>query len=438
MADRPTAVSHRASGGLDILLDAKHTDQRHGTGISTYARNLAAGVRALGHSVSWLSGASAPRTPDPLADAVSLSDAPPEARGLRLQAATAGHMLGAVTSPKANARWVPNEGLTLDRPGYSRTGETYLASNLFVRAHYRHMLLRQFTEVRIPVPMDVLHLTGPLPVKMNGVRTVTTIHDLIPIRAPWTTPDNKAEFIDRVRTAARISDLIITVSETSKADIVQILGVDPDKVAVTYQPTELQPLGPGERSALPRTLHRYGLKEDEYALFVGALEPKKNLRRLIEAFLEVDTSLPLVVVGPRSWMWEEELAPLNATLGDEARKRLRILGFLPSDDIRMLYGGARAFLFPSIYEGFGLPALEALALGRPTLVSQIGALKEVCGDAAVYVDPLDRKDIRDRIGSILHDASLRASLSRRAADQARKFSFEAYVNRLKTAYAKLD
>src|SRR5690606_3518581 len=140
----------------------------------------------------------------------------------------------------------------------------------------RRVLFR--SEVRTADRFDVLHLSSPMPIRMKGVRTVTTIHDLIPLRLPYTTPDNKQEFAARVRTAAKLSDLIITVSEASRKDIVDTLDVDPDRIAVTYQATDMAPLRAEEIDNLPHSLARFGLAPQTFALFVGALEPKKNLR----------------------------------------------------------------------------------------------------------------------------------------------------------------
>jgi glycosyltransferase involved in cell wall biosynthesis len=158
---------------------------------------------------------------------------------------------------------------------------------------------------------------------------------------------------------------------------------------------------------------------------------------MIEAFLDVDTPMPLVIVGRKAWMWESELGWIDTALDEKTRKRLRFLGFVEREDLRRLYAGARFFLFPSLYEGFGLPALEAMTLGCPVITSNASSLREVCGDAAVYADPLDRSDILRKIELLMAENSLRETLAQARPSQAAKFSFQAHVERLAAAYRGL-
>jgi len=419
-----------------ILIDANARDILQGTGISTYSRTLAAGLEALGHEVSWLSGKRAPRKADALIDEVSLADEAPAGGQLRQNWNTARLMCIGLAASRAVGRRTANTGVVAD-PATRRTGATFLAPEIYERAHYRHMLLGAFTETHIDGAVDVLHLTAPLPLKMSGVPTVTTIHDLAPIRLPRASPDNKAEFIRRMRTSARLADLILTVSQHSRSDIIELLDVDPDRVAVTYQPTDLAPLTDHEAASIPRVLARYGLTPHGYALFVGAIEPKKNLRRLIQAFLDTDSDMPLAIVGKRAWMWRDEIGDIDQALSPSARSRLRFLGYVDADDLRRLYSGALFVAFPSLFEGFGLPALEALTFGRPVIAGRGSSLSEICGDAALYADPWDRAEIRDKIEAIMSDAALRARLEQAAPAQAAKYSFGAYVAALGSAYERL-
>lgn len=423
---------------MQILIDGDYARDRQGTGISTYARTLARGLAALGHGVSWLSGASGGAKNEGLADAAAIADQPQAMRGPRAWAQTATRMAAGVLDGKITAREIMHRDVVVNGASQMDGQAVHLAPDLFVKAHYRHMLMRQFTEVKVSAPVDVLHLTAPLPVKMSGVKRVVTIHDLVPIRLPYTTPDNKAEFVARARRSAQESDLVVTVSEASKADIVALLDVDPAKVAVTYQPADLESLPAEEIERLPRSLSRFGLTPGEYLLCVGAQEPKKNMKRLIEAYLEIDTPIPLVIAGPRGWMWEQEVGAALAPLSEQARARIKFTGYVDRQDLRRLYAGAHIFVYPSLYEGFGLPALEAMISGAPVITSKTSSLPEVCGEAALYVDPFDKTDLRNKIERLLGDNALRATLTQSGKERARMFSFEVYLKALGEAYSRLS
>lgn len=423
---------------MQILIDGDYARDRQGTGISTYARTLARGLAALGHGVSWLSGASGGAKNEGLADAAAIADQPQAVRGPRAWAQTATRMTTGVLEGKITAREIMHRDVVVGAASQMDGQAVHLASDLFVKAHYRHMLTRQFTEVKVSAPVDVLHLTAPLPVKMSGLKRVVTIHDLVPVRLPYTTPDNKAEFIARARRSAHESDLVVTVSEASKVDIVALLEVDPAKVAVTYQPADMEALPEHEIARLPRGLSRFGLMPSEYLLCVGAQEPKKNMKRLIEAYLEIDTPMPLVICGPRGWMWEQEVGAALAPLSEQAKARIKFTGYVDRQDLQRLYAGAHIFVYPSLHEGFGLPALEAMISGAPVITSNTSSLPEVCGEAALYVDPFDRTDLRNKIERLLGDNALRAQLAEAGKARARVFSFEAYLKALGEAYSRLS
>lgn len=422
---------------MRILIDGHYRSLPQGTGISSYARTLEASLRQLGHEVLWLSGAHVLGDPDSLSDASYAGDDRPVTSGLRRYLNTARDMSLGLLKGVSGARRLREHGAVISRPDDLPQDATLLAPDLFVRAHYRHMLLRQFTEVKTSERLDVLHLSAPVAVRIRGAKTIVTIHDLVPIRLPYTTSDNKREFIDRVRTSVRLADLVLTVSEASKREIVDLLGVDPDRIVVTWQPSDMEPLNADERAALPRTLARYGLEHEQYGIFVGAIEPKKNVRRLIDAFLDAHDSMPLVLVGQKSWKWESEVGDLDQRLGEIARKRIRIVGHVPRKDLRKLLAGARLLTFPSLYEGFGLPPLEAMRMGCPVVSSHAGGLGEVCGSAALVVDPWDTDSIRAGISRVIEDAPLRLKLREAGYAQTAKFSADKYLTHLAEAYARL-
>jgi glycosyltransferase involved in cell wall biosynthesis len=230
--------------------------------------------------------------------------------------------------------------------------------------------------------------------------------------------------------------VIVTVSESSKRDILRVFDVDPEKVCVTYQTPALQPLL-REESEVAKALRKYGLEYKRYLLFAGAIEPKKNVGRLIDAYVGVDTDMPLVLAGKKGWLWERELKTLRSSAGRKARQRIIILEHVPRPDLAMLYQGAVCFVFPSLYEGFGLPPLEAMGFDCPVLTSETASLPETCGDAAVYVDPYDVHDIRHGLEELLGNPVLQAKLVEKGRRRVEFFRIENYMERLRAAYAKV-
>lgn len=427
-----------ARGGLKVLIDACNRDLAHGTGISTYSRQLAKALRHLGHETHWLFARQTPKKADRLTEEVTFFDNATVLSRIGKINQHVRRIRQAVLHSTIEAHPIREVGAVIRDPERPYEPNAYNAPDIYNRANTRHLMRGSFTKLKFKDRMDVFHLTAPLPITLKGVPTVCTIHDLIPIRLPYTTLDDKREIIRRLRTSVAQASLIITVSEASKKDIVNILGVDPKKVAVTYQTTDLKPFRPSERSALPRVLSRYGLEHRRFALFVSAIEPKKNLRRLIEAFLEIDTPMPLVIAGKKAWMWEGEIGDIEATFGPRALRRLRFLGYVPRADLRYLYSGAAFLAFPSLYEGFGLPALEAMQFGCPVLTSNVSSLPEICGEAALYVDPFDRDDIREKLERMINEPELRKWLADAGVEQSKAYSFDHYVARLGEAYAQFQ
>ena len=268
---------------------------------------------------------------------------------------------------------------------------------------------------------------------------------MVPLKLPYTTLDTKPSYRALVAQCVARAERICTVSEASKADIVALLGADPGKVVNTYQaapiPDDLWSRGPAGDAAEIAGI--FGLKQHGYFLYLGAIEPKKNVGRLIEAYLSLDTDTPLVIVGGRSWRSEAELILLppddEAGYGHGKRIAERVirLEHLPRALLIKLIRGAKAVTFPSIYEGFGLPVLEAMQLGTPVLTSTVSALPEVAGDAALLVDPYDIGAIAAGLRALDRDATLRARLSATGPVQARRFSQASYLARLEALYADL-
>jgi glycosyltransferase involved in cell wall biosynthesis len=272
--------------------------------------------------------------------------------------------------------------------------------------------------------LDLFHGTNYEVPLWNRRRSVLTIHDLSILLHPDTHP---AELARRARrrlpVMARSASMIITPTESVKREVSERLKVDPEKIVVTpeaprraFQPMDLEKVA--------ETKQRLGL-EDEFILFVGTVEPRKNLLTLVRAFDQIlrQTSRrpQLVVVGAEGWLMDELFAFIKeSSISD----RLLLTGYLDDDDLRALYSSCRVFVYPSIYEGFGLPPLEAMACGAPVIASNIATFRETLGSAAQLFEPNDVEGLARSIVEILGDEDRRRTLSRSGLEQAAKFSWE--------------
>ncbi len=277
--------------------------------------------------------------------------------------------------------------------------------------------------------------------RAKRARNVYTIHDLVPLRLPYATLDNKRQTYRLLRKIAAEADHIVTVSENSKRDIVRLLGIEEERVTNTYEAVEFSP----ELTERPDDLvaeelrGSYGLERQGYLLFYGALEPKKNVARLIEAYLLSGAGIPLVITGAGGWGNQAEVKMIEELQaeGRSQRSRVHHFEYVSFPMLVTLIRGARAVLFPSLYEGFGLPVLEAMLLGTPVVTSRASSMPEIAGDAALYVDPYDVDDIADAIKTISADSGLRSELSRRGRTQAELFSIARYRERIAALYERL-
>jgi glycosyltransferase involved in cell wall biosynthesis len=242
--------------------------------------------------------------------------------------------------------------------------------------------------------------------------------------------------------AARRAAAIITVSRSAKADIVRLLGVPPEKVHVIYEAPgpAFRPLtgsqeGAGQnQSELAATRSTYNLPQ-QYILHVGTLEPRKNLVRLMEAFarLRRGGTIPhhLVLVGQPGWKWGQILAAVDRLA---LSKVVHFLGYVPDQRLPAIFNLAEALVYPSLYEGFGLPVIEAMACGLPVITTARGALPEVAGEAAVMVDPLDADDIAQGIQRVIDDRSFHRALRARGLERARRFSWSKTAEQTRQVY----
>jgi glycosyltransferase involved in cell wall biosynthesis len=272
--------------------------------------------------------------------------------------------------------------------------------------------------------IDVLHSPHhTTPLAPSGRRRVVTFHDLTFFLLPGRYPvSRRLYFQTMTRLSARVADAVIVPSEAVRQDVRRILRMRPERVFVIPEAAgpAFHPQGAGAVEAVRR---RYGL-EGPFLLSVGSLEPGKNRERLLQAFARLRArglEHTLAVVGQRAWRYEGE-APLAQRLG--LADSVRFMGYVPAADLPALYNAADLFVFPSLREGFGLPALEALACGTPVVASNVSAVPEVVGDAALQVCPYDVEALANAIERLLGDDGLRADLRARGLERAAGFTWE--------------
>jgi glycosyltransferase involved in cell wall biosynthesis len=265
------------------------------------------------------------------------------------------------------------------------------------------------------VPAHVLPLVHPR-------ASLVTVHDLGYLYFPEAHPWRQRLYLDlSTRWNARVAAYILADSEATKADLVARCGTPPDKIAVAY-PGRDETLAPvRDPAAIAAVKARYSIAGD-YFLYLGTLQPRKNLARLIAAFAEVVSEAVLVLAGKRGWLYTDLFAQVRR-LGLEGR--VLFPGYVPDEDKAGLLSGALAFVFPSLYEGFGLPVLEAQACGCPVITSTTSSLPEVAGDAAFLVDPGDASTITAGMARVAADPALRETLIARGYANVRRFSWSA-------------
>ena len=261
---------------------------------------------------------------------------------------------------------------------------------------------------------------------------VVTVHDLIPLLYPhYFTPVQRLVFNVAVRLATRAARIVVADSEATAADLRRLLHLDSRKVRVVLaaaDPTLIRP----DDAAIANARSRYGLPKS-YVLYVGSNKPHKNLTRLVEAWPLVRRrgQTQLVIAGS----WDPAYnAPKIAAARLGLETDIRWLGPIPQSDLAALYSGSALFVFPSEYEGFGLPVLEAMACGVPVIWSNRSSLPEVAGDAAILVDPHESEPWAETIEKLLEDDALRAAYGRRGLLQAQQFTWGETARQMRALY----
>lgn len=272
--------------------------------------------------------------------------------------------------------------------------------------------------------IDLLHVLVPSVPVPTDLPLVATVHDLMPLRFPhFFSRRNRVLFRLAIRQIRRHARRIIAISEATRRDVIELLDVPEERVAVVHYgaPAGFAPPAPAEAAPV---LRRYGLDGTQYVLFVGELTHRKNPLRLVRAFAAVareSAEVQLVLAGPPGLGFDGVLDEIDRL---RLRDRVVLPGRVPAAALPALMGSASAFVLPSAYEGFGIPALEAMASGTPVVVSDAGSLPEVVGDAGIVVPGDEPETLAAAMGELLEDEPLRRTLVERGRRRVADFSWE--------------
>ena len=307
-------------------------------------------------------------------------------------------------------------------------------------------LARIWHRARLPLPIeafvgpvDLYHATDfVLPPTLPRTRTLLTVHDLSFVRAPEAASPQLKAFLDATvpRSVAR-ADHILADSQATKSDLMELYGTSERKISVLLCGVDdsFQPVN--DQRVIAAIRKKYSLESVDFLLAVGTVQPRKNYSRAIQALAQIRNlghDLHLAIVGGKGWLEDE----MYSTIENSGMKEyVHLLGYVDDRDLPALYSSARALLMVSLYEGFGLPIIEAMSCGTPVITSKVSSLPEVAGDAALLVDPYDITSITEAILQLESDLTLREALVEAGYLQARKFSWKRSAAKLKAIYDEL-
>ncbi len=300
----------------------------------------------------------------------------------------------------------------------------YLVTHSLKTAIFNYTLAKERPDIFI----QPNYISFPTPF---DIPTITFVHDLSHIRFKEYHPKERVEYFERfLPRSIQKSAKIVTISEFTKKELMDLELCEPQKIEVIYNGVD-EKFRPTSKEKFAPTGKKYGVEYKGYFLFVGTLEPRKNLKTLLEAYLrylaKTSHPTPLLLAGGGGWRSEQFDDVLQKALGTGYVRRL---GYVSEEELIALYGGAKAFVFPSIYEGFGLPPLEAMACGTPVLASNASSIPEVVGDAGMLVDPLDSDQIARALGRVDEDEVLRLALAKKGLARSQNFSWSKAATKL--------
>lgn len=283
------------------------------------------------------------------------------------------------------------------------------------------------------LPFSIYHETAFTPAKMTALPTVYSVYDLSLRRYRDTHPKERVWLFDYfIKTRLGYANHILTISEFVRQEIIDEFNVPPSMVtAVPLAPDPM--FSPSGDDLVKKVNRKYNLPQS-YLLFVSSLEPRKNIDLLIEAMTIAHTDIPLVLVGWQGWgekRWLEKIERYNL------KSRIYILGHVPDHDLKAIYAGAQALVYPSLYEGFGLPIIEAMACRCPVICSDAASMPEVAGDAAILIDPARSDELAQAIETLVHDTQIRDDLVKKGIQQAAGFTWNSTAGQTLEVFKKV-
>jgi glycosyltransferase involved in cell wall biosynthesis len=437
---------------MRVAIECDNLSLSAGTGIATHAVALADALAGLGHTPVGVFGVKAGiGGKSRFLDEVHLYDARLELRRpvrdfmRRAYYWVAGDLTG------ARAQQIHLSGEVHQAPGpLSSCGFTanYGIPHLRLRADMHFNRYKNIMPIKAVAGVGALHTTQPIAIRIKGIPNLQTLHDIIPLRLPYATLDNKRQYFDLLTKLINKSDRIVTVSEFSRKDILSVFKGAEDRVINTWQSVTLPKaaMSLSEEQVAQVLANAFGLSFRNYYLFVGAIEPKKNVSRLIAGYAASGTTRPLILAGGYGWQHERD----ENAIKDErflhyrqidglirSERSVRHLNYVSRHNLVLLLRGARALVFPSLYEGFGLPVLEAMLAGTPVITSNVSSLPEVAGEAAEYVNPFEEYSISNAIRKLDNDDERCRELTELGTSRASFFSPKRYRERLAELYRPL-
>lgn len=274
-------------------------------------------------------------------------------------------------------------------------------------------------------PIDIIHSPFFNAPKDRDARLVVTIYDASFVRFPeFHTDDNRLHCLNGALNAELYADRIVAISHHTKTEIQRYFPATASRIRVTHLAPRSVYYREHDTQFIRKTLEQFRIFQN-FILFVGSLEPRKNLENLLRAYAayakRIENPESLVVAGAKGWL-NEDVHVLASELG--LQPYIRWLGYVQDSDLRVLYSTAKLFVYPSFYEGFGLPPVEAMACGAPVITSDTSALPEIVGDAAIMIDPQNVKELSSAIERVLADDDLRLEMRRKSLERSKLFSWE--------------